>query len=72
MRVVKFGEHFRHWKEEDIGKEVILQYGFGTRVEAKIVAVPYMVTINHIKDGADYRSNNWLATVSLSSVQTVR
>ena len=51
MRVVKFGEHFSHWREEDIGKKVILQYGFGTRVEAEIVAVPYMIPLQHIKDG---------------------
>lgn len=51
MRVVKFGEHFTHWKEEDIGTKVILEYGFGTRVEAEIVAVPYMIPLQHIKDG---------------------
>ena len=51
MRVIKFGEHFSHWKEEDIGTEVILQYGFGTRVKAKIVAVPNLITLNHVKEG---------------------
>ena len=51
MRVVKFGEHFTHWKEEDIGTKVILEYGFGTRVEAEIVGVPYMIPLSHIKDG---------------------
>ena len=51
MRVVKFGEHFSPWSEEDVGKEVILQYGFGTRVKAKIVAVPYMVTLNQVENG---------------------
>ena len=51
MRVVKFGEHFSPWTEEDIGTEVILQYGFGTRIKATIVGVPYLIPLNHIKDG---------------------
>ena len=57
MRVVKFGEHFYDtdvrstWTEEDIGTEVILQYGFGTRIKSTIVAVPYLIPLNHIIDG---------------------
>ena len=51
MRVVKFGEHFGAWGEDDVGTEVILQYGFGTRIKSTIVAVPYLIPLNHIKDG---------------------
>jgi|9_EtaG_2_1085328.scaffolds.fasta_scaffold31734_3 hypothetical protein len=51
MRVVKFGEHFQAWTEADIGTEIILQYGFGTRIKSKIVAVPNLITLNHLKDG---------------------
>ena len=51
MRVVKFGEHFGAWGEDDVGKEVILQYGFGTRIKSTIVAVPHLIPLNHIKDG---------------------
>lgn len=50
MKVVKFGDDTT-WTEEDIGKEVILQYGFGTRVKAKIEAVPYLIPMNRIIDG---------------------
>lgn len=50
MRVVKFGDD-TIWTEEDIGKEVILQYGFGTRVKATIVAVPHLIPLNHVENG---------------------